>query len=107
MNAFVIDAIRKSVSAVTGRFVSMSCTPAALHVDEPAVLHDAPDHARDVGIEAVVLHRAIDLDHRRILREREPCGNSYGERGEHRDEGESTRTRKEFDSWHGESRAVR
>ena len=28
MNALVIDAMRKSVSGVTGRFASISCTPA-------------------------------------------------------------------------------
>ena len=42
----------------------------ALHVHQPAVLHDAPHHAGDVRVEAVVLHRAIDLgEHRRVLGE--------------------------------------
>ena len=42
----------------------------ALHVHQPAILHDAPHHAGNVRVEAVVLHRPIDLgEHRRVLGE--------------------------------------
>ena len=42
----------------------------ALHVHQPAILHDSPHHAGNVRVEAVVLHRPVDLgEHRRVLGE--------------------------------------
>ena len=40
-------------------------------MNDAAVLNDRPHHSRDVRIEAIVLHRPVDLDHYRILSE---CG---------------------------------
>ena len=61
MNAFVIDAMRNSVSGRDRTLRVDVLHAGALHVHQPAVLHDAPHHAGDVRVEAVVLHRAIDL----------------------------------------------
>ena len=63
----------------------------ALHVHQPAILHDSPHHAGNVGVEAVVLHRPIDLgEHRRVLGEHGLDENAahdrHGDRGS-RDQG--------------------
>ena len=61
MNALVIEAMRNSVSARDRPLRLDVLDAGALHVHEPAVPHDAPDHAGDVRVEAVGLHPAIDL----------------------------------------------
>ncbi len=60
VKAFVIEAMRNSVSAVTGRFDSRSWHADPAYVYQPAVGDDSVDEAWDVGIEVVVGEDAVD-----------------------------------------------
>ena len=61
MNAFVIEAMRNERVRVDRTLRVEVLHAGALHVDQAAILHDAPHHAGNVRVEAIVLHRPIDL----------------------------------------------
>ena len=68
MNALVIEAMRNRVSAVTGRFVSTSCTPAPFtYTSRPpcTMPHTIPGMS---SVQAIGLHRPVHVrEHRCVL----------------------------------------
>ena len=59
-NGLVIDAMWKSVSAVTGRLGSLESIAEAAGVDRPATLHDPDSEARDLAVAHDLLDEGLE-----------------------------------------------
>ena len=74
---------------------------------QPAILHDAPHHAGNVRVEAIVLHRRVDLgEHRGVLGEHRLDEDTADDRHGDRDGGAKAATGAGTGDGHEHSKAA-